>query len=420
MSSDLPPTSSPTVPPGASSGAPSAPLSNQPSNQPANQPSNQPANQPAGTALNPAERLLNLVIALVNTNAAMTKQQVRTAVAGYSDAPSDEAFERMFERDKDMLRALGIPVVTVGTGGHTDELGYRIDQDAYALPSIDLTPAELGVLSLAAQFWQDKTLQTDITRAMVKLRAAGAGDPSADALAGLAPSVRAVGDAYGPLMEAIEARRVVTFSYRAAYNGAVLTRHVEPWRIAARDGGWYLMCFDRDRQAPRVFRMSRIESRVRVIGPANAYEVPDFDTDAMLGGGPHGEMRQAVVAVRPERASALRARAKAVPDGERSAYDARLARTPATVDGGGEPAGWDILQVPYRSLTGMASEAAGYGAALVVLEPESVREETVRRLTAAAAVASSPGASSTGGSSPSGSSPGSSTFHGVRAEVSRG
>ncbi|MFI2364303.1 helix-turn-helix transcriptional regulator [Promicromonospora sp. NPDC019610] len=364
MSSDLPPTSSPTVPPGASSGTPSS--------------------QPATPALNPAERLLNLVIALVNTNAAMTKQQVRTAVAGYSDAPSDEAFERMFERDKDMLRALGIPVVTVGTGGHTDELGYRIDQDAYALPSIDLTPAELGVLSLAAQFWQDKTLQTDITRAMVKLRAAGAGDPSADALAGLAPSVRAVGDAYGPLMEAIEARRVVTFSYRAAYNGAVLTRHVEPWRIAARDGGWYLMCFDRDRQAPRVFRMSRIESRVRVIGPANAYEVPDFDTDAMLGGGPHGEMREAVVAVRPERASALRARAKAVPDGERSAYDARLARTPAAR--AGEPTGWDILQVPYRSLTGLASEAAGYGAALVVLEPESVREETVRRLAAAAAL----------------------------------
>ncbi|MFD7307853.1 helix-turn-helix transcriptional regulator [Promicromonospora sp. NPDC059942] len=388
MSSDLPPTSSPTVPPGASSGTPSAPSSNQSSSQPVN------------PALNPAERLLNLVIALVNTNAAMTKQQVRTAVAGYSDAPSDEAFERMFERDKDMLRALGIPVVTVGTGGHTDELGYRIDQDAYALPSIDLTPAELGVLSLAAQFWQDKTLQTDITRAMVKLRAAGAGDPSADALAGLAPSVRAVGDAYGPLMEAIEARRVVTFSYRAAYNGAVLTRHVEPWRIAARDGGWYLMCFDRDRQAPRVFRMSRIESRVRVVGPANAYEVPDFDTDAMLGGGPHGEMRQAVVAVRPERASALRARAKAVPDGERAAYDARLARTTRS----SEPAGWDILQVPYRSLTGMASEAAGYGAALVVLEPESVREETVRRLTAAAAL----GVSHTD------------ARHDVRVEVSRG
>jgi proteasome accessory factor B len=352
------------------------------------------ASQPPG--LNPAERLLNLVIALVNTNAAMTKQQVRTAVAGYSDAPSDEAFERMFERDKDMLRALGIPVVTVGTGGHTDELGYRIDQDAYALPPIDLTPAELGVLSLAAQFWQDKTLQTDINRAMVKLRAAGAGDPSADALAGLAPSVRAVGDAYGPLMEAIEARRAVTFSYRAAYNGAVLTRHVEPWRIAARDGGWYLMCFDRDRQAPRVFRLSRIESRVRITGPSGAYEIPDFETDVMLGKA-HGEVRQAVVAVRPERAGALRARAKAVPDGEREAYSERLPGSADAGAGAADRAGWDILEVPYRSLSGMASEAAGYGAALVVLEPQPVREETLRRLTAAAALGSrAPGGDSRG------------------------
>ncbi|MEU4388781.1 WYL domain-containing protein [Promicromonospora sp. NPDC023805] len=375
-----------------------------PSAQPAPSPA-PPSAQPVGQSpgLNPAERLLNLVIALVNTNAAMTKQQVRTAVAGYADAPSGEAFERMFERDKDMLRALGIPVVTVGTGGHTDELGYRIDQDAYALPPIDLTPAELGVLSLAAQFWQDKTLQTDINRAMVKLRAAGAGDPSVDALAGLAPSVRAVGDAYGPLMEAIEARRAVTFSYRAAYNGAVLTRHVEPWRIAARDGGWYLMCFDRDRQAPRVFRMSRIESRVRITGPSGSYAIPDFETDVMLGKA-HGEVRAAVVAVRPERAGALRARAKPVPEGEREAYSERLPR-PAGGGAGeraGDHAGWDILEVPYRSLSGMASEAAGYGAALVVLEPEPVRNETLRRLTAAAAL----GTGSAGTGTPMGASRG--------------
>jgi len=208
-------------------------------------------------------------------------------------------------------------------------------------------------------------------------------DPGQDALAGLAPSVRAVGDAYGPLIEAIEARRVVTFSYRAAYNGTVLTRHVEPWRIAARDGGWYLMCFDRDRQAPRVFRMSRIESRVRVTGPAGAYEIPDFDTDVMLGKA-HGEVRAAVVAVRPERAGALRARAKAVPDSEREVYSERLPDPGGAT--AGDRAGWDILEVPYRSLSGMASEAAGYGAALVVLEPEAVRTETLRRLTAAAAL----------------------------------
>ncbi|WP_415803590.1 helix-turn-helix transcriptional regulator, partial [Isoptericola cucumis] len=117
----------------------------------------------------PAERLLNLVIALVNTSAAMTKQQVRAGVAGYGDAPSTEAFERMFERDKDTLRALGIPIVTVDAGGHSDDVGYRIDNDAYALGPVDLTPAELGVVALAAQLWSDKTLRTDMSRAMTKL-----------------------------------------------------------------------------------------------------------------------------------------------------------------------------------------------------------------------------------------------------------
>ncbi len=99
---------------------------------------------PSGAPSNPAARLLNLVIALVNTNASMTKQQIRTSVAGYGDAPSPDAFERMFERDKDTLRDLGIPIVTVDAGGHADEVGYRIDQDAYALPAVDLTPAEPG------------------------------------------------------------------------------------------------------------------------------------------------------------------------------------------------------------------------------------------------------------------------------------
>ncbi|WP_284294416.1 helix-turn-helix transcriptional regulator [Luteimicrobium album] len=123
----------------------------------------------------PAERLLNLVIALVNAPSSMSKQQVRASVAGYGDAPSPDAFERMFERDKDTLRELGIPVLTVDAGGHSDDVGYRVDLDAYTLAPVDLTSAELGVLSLAAQFWQDKTLRTDTARALTKLRAAGRG-----------------------------------------------------------------------------------------------------------------------------------------------------------------------------------------------------------------------------------------------------
>ena len=325
-----------------------------------------PVAEDAPAGVPPAERLLNLVIALVNTSASMTKQQIRRGVAGYGEAPSVEAFERMFERDKDTLRALGVPVVTVDGGGHSDDVGYRIDNEAYALPPIELTPAELGVLALAAQLWGDKALRTDVSRAMTKLRAAG-NTEAEDALAGLAPRVRAVGDAYGPLLDAVTQRRVVRFRYRAANSGVVAERQVEPWRIAARGGGWYLVGRDLDRDAPRVFRLSRIEGRVRLGAQAGAFEPPaHVDVDAALG--TVGAPRTAVVAVVPERASAVRARALPLPDGAQR----------------GAPPGYDVLAVPYTSTTTLAEELAGYADAVVVLEPAKLRGEVVRRLQAAA------------------------------------
>ncbi|MFC7878436.1 helix-turn-helix transcriptional regulator [Isoptericola sp. NPDC057391] len=330
---------------------------------------------PSSRGTPPAERLLNLVIALVNTSASMTKQQVRAGVAGYGDAPSTEAFERMFERDKDTLRALGIPIVTVDGGGHSDEVGYRIDNDAYALGAVDLTPAELGVVALAAQLWSDKTLRTDMSRAMTKLRAAGAGEVAVDAVAGLAPRVRAAGDAYVPLLEAVSERRDVSFRYRAASTGQELTRHVEPWRIAARGSGWYLVGFDRARGAARVFRLSRISGKVRVGSQPGAFDVPDaVDVDAMLGERV-GALQRARLAVVPERAQALRARAVPAADGGDPGDGGRRA---------GRRDGRDLLEVEFRSLSAFADEVAGYGPAVVVLEPAQLRADVLRRLEAAA------------------------------------
>ncbi|WP_251150995.1 WYL domain-containing protein [Cellulosimicrobium sp. Marseille-Q4280] len=328
-----------------------------------------------GAPSNPAARLLNLVIALVNTNASMTKQQIRTSVAGYGDAPSPDAFERMFERDKDTLRDLGIPIVTVDAGGHADEVGYRIDQDAYALPAVDLTPAELGVLALAAQFWQDKSLRTDISRALTKLRAAGAGETAMDAVAGLVPRVRAVGDAYTTLLDAISQRRAVSFTYRAASTGEVRPRRVQPWRIAARRGGWYLVGFDADRDAPRSYRLSRVEGRVRATGPRDAFDVPEHvDVDAFLGG--HGAGGVARLAVVPERAAALRARGKVV----------------GSIPAAGAPGpGRDVVEVPFDVRTALADEVVGYGDAVLVLEPPELRDVVVRRLQEAAGLGGSSG-----------------------------
>ncbi|WP_434080658.1 helix-turn-helix transcriptional regulator [Sanguibacter sp. Z1732] len=206
--------------------------------------------------LDAAERLLALVIALSHTTHRMTKGQIRAGVAGYADARSDESFERMFERDKDTLRSLGVPLVTLTDPTHEDDVGYRIDTTAYALPAVDFTPAEVGVLSLAARVWQDSRLSAQAQRGLTKLRATSA---SAQALEpALALRVRGPDAAFDELLEAIMARQAVQFDYRAANTGTVARRTVEPWRLFAKDRGWYLVGFDRDRDAQRRFRLSRI------------------------------------------------------------------------------------------------------------------------------------------------------------------
>jgi proteasome accessory factor B len=315
-----------------------------------------------------AERLLDLVIALVNTTAPMTKEHIRRSVAGY-DAPSSEAFERMFERDKEILRDLGVPVVTVTSATHGDEQGYRIDPDTYALAPMDLSAAQLGVLGLAAQLWQDQTLRTEAGRALTKLRAVGA--ESSDAVFGLVPRLQPAGPALGPLLDAAAERRVVTFTYRAASTGQTRSRVVEPWRLLAARGGWYLVGHDRDRDAPRVFRLTRITGPVRFSGKPGAFAVPDaVDARAMVGAIEGTQSRTAVLAVAPARASALRARAR---------YSEETGET-APLPISGVPDGWDVIRVPYGRAGELADEIAAYTDSVVVLGPAELRSDVLRRL----------------------------------------
>ena len=326
-------------------------------------------------AIPPAERLLNLVIALVNTPGRMTKEQVRTSVAGYGDARSDEAFERMFERDKDTLRELGMPVLTVTHAGHGDDVGYRIDTATWSLPPIELTAAELGVLALAAQVWQDQSLRADSTRALTKLRAVGTAPEAHDLVAGLAPRVRAGGDAFAPLVDAVQNRQAVRFTYHAATTGEVRERRVEPWKLLARRGGWVLLARDRDRDASRSFRLSRIRGAVRPVGSPGGFAAPTPQeladaSHAWVGDGPE---RTALLAVAPQRAGALRARATTVPDDVDLPPGADVVLT-----------GRDLVAVPYRLDWELAEEVVGYGDAVVVLHPVEVRDSVVGMLRVAA------------------------------------
>ncbi|MCR6713349.1 MAG: hypothetical protein NVV57_11960 [Demequina sp.] len=184
----------------------------------------------------PEERLLNLFIALSSTRARLTKQDIRSTVYGYDarmqgeDAKADTAFERMFERDKEDLRRLGVPLQTVVDAAHGADIGYRIDPSAATMEPIDLTAAELAVLSLAVDYWRDAALGTDAKQAVTKvasrvqhepvpelpLRRARHGD-SGGARHARRGASRSQG---GPLRV-----RVVHLRTRGSHRGAVAHRH---------------------------------------------------------------------------------------------------------------------------------------------------------------------------------------------------
>lgn len=314
------------------------------------------------------ERLLNLVIALVNSGHGLTRAQIRATVEGYAEPRTDDAFEKLFERDKATLRELGFPL-SMSEDTFQDSIRYWLDMQSYDMPPVHLTASQLGVLSVAAQLWRDGALGAESRRAVTKLRALGDPDVDTHGLGALALRVGAAGGAYGPLVDAIDSRTAVRFRYRAASTGEVAVRTVEPWRLAVRRGGWYLLGQDRDREAARAFRLSRFDGPVGTVGEAGAFEIPrSVDVEAMLG--LRSAQVEAFLAITPGRATALRAQG----------------RPSEATEACGCAEGRDLVDLTLDDLEQGARLVASYGDAVVVLEPDELREAVARRLRAAAAI----------------------------------
>ena len=213
------------------------------------------------------ERLLNLLIALLNTKYGLRRSELRAKI--YRDTTSSEAsFGRMFERDKSDLRQFGFDVETVMDKGWSSDdpatTRYRIGKESNRLPDVSLTPAECTVLILAAQLWEQAALGSAAQNAMRKLQASG-GLSEAELPAGVQPRIKPAGQAFEDLIQAMHAQHAVTFSYLAGSTGREEVRTVEPWGLGSRFGQWYLVGFDRSRSAKRVFRLSRFTSAVTVL-----------------------------------------------------------------------------------------------------------------------------------------------------------
>jgi proteasome accessory factor B len=216
------------------------------------------------------ERLFSLVLTLVATESGLTKGEILSSVQGYNsryrEGGDNSALERQFERDKDDIRELGIPLETVedpGDRGNNQTLRYRIPKTAYDLPSdITFSPQEMALLRLAATVWREGSLSADSRRAIMKLRTLGV--EADDPLVGFAPRVRTREAAFEPFEVALERSSVVNFDYLKPGETEATKRVVEPLALVQFHGRWLLHGHDRGVDAPRTFLLSRVIGRPRV------------------------------------------------------------------------------------------------------------------------------------------------------------
>jgi proteasome accessory factor B len=266
-----------------------------------------------------AERLVNLVICLLSTRQFLTAERIRDAVPGYEagdgSKATDEAFKRMFERDKAELRELGIPLET-GRNSHFDsEDGYRIRRGDYELPPIEFDAAEAAAVGLAARLWQSATLGEAARSALIKLRAAGTEIRTADA-PGAVPHLDASDPSLPVLIDAARSATVVRFGYVKSGATNSEQRTLEPWGVLSWRRRWYVAGFDRDRDEPRSFRLSRIVGTVDAVGEPAAFERPEkLDLLELVAGRGPGDDRLALVRVSGSGAGQLRRMAQSEVDG---------------------------------------------------------------------------------------------------------
>jgi len=302
------------------------------------------------------ERMLNLLFVLLNSRSPLTREQIRERVPGYGK--SNEAFERMFERDKAALRDLAIPVETKPVDlFHDDVLGYRIDRSDWLMPEITLTTQERAYLSLAASAWQSAQLSTAARQAVSSVDAREQ-DAQISVPVSLAKGRRHIAE----ILAAIANQKTVTFDYVGVSHSEVVRRTIDPWRALLHSGHWYLVGFDQEKGEVRTFRTDRIvgdvlETKHDILEPMPS----DFDLHSITSSWESSETSATIaqVLVRPGRGASLRALASECEVGTE----------------------WDELTIPYQHESQLVGLIASACDVTRVKSPKSLHD-TVSRIVA--------------------------------------
>jgi proteasome accessory factor B len=317
----------------------------------------------------PEERLFSLVLALLATDSGLTKSEVLSTVQGYRQkykrAGDNATLERQFERDKDELRELGIPLETIespGDPGNNQNLRYLIPRGSYELPAdIRFTQEETTLLNLAALVWREGSLSSESRRAILKLRSFGIA--ATEPLLGYAPRLSLRDASFTPLNEALDKHVLVGFAYLKPGESAARDRLVAPLALFQHQGRWHLFAEEPDSKLTKTFLLQRIVSAVNV-------------TKTTFPAPPPGQGDRALA----ELEAVWNANVAVVDVEFGSDAAARLTkRRGSTADADGR------LQLHYADANILADELAGFGPEVLVVSPTALRAAVIARLERAAA-----------------------------------
>ncbi|WP_066038827.1 helix-turn-helix transcriptional regulator [Herbiconiux solani] len=328
-----------------------------------------PSRKQSPPAVPVEERLFSLVLALLATDAGLTKNEILSTVQGYRQRYAvrgdNASLERQFERDKDDIRELGVPLETIedpADVGNNQALRYRIPRGAYELPAdIAFSAEETTLLNLAAMAWREGSLSRESRRALLKLRSIGA--ETSDPVLGYAPRIRTRDAAFDPLSDALDKHVTASFSYLKPGEPAARLRTVEPLALVQHQGRWHLKAIDQRVGEPRTFLLARIVGPVRL--GRTPLEVPP---------GNHAELALAEL---EEIWQQNVAELEVVPGTDAAVRLSR--RRGARVEGD------DRVLVHFTDLALLADELAGFGPEVRVLGPDALVDAVIARLRAAVA-----------------------------------
>jgi proteasome accessory factor B len=301
-----------------------------------------------------SERLVNLTIALLATTRWLTKSEIYRSIDGYNgDA---EAKERMFERDKEELRNLGIEI-EVGSFDplFEDEVGYRIRPEKYQIQISSLSVSQLSLISLATQMWRGAVLASQANSALVKLKSLGI-ESDTEGLALTAQSVDVSDENLTHIIDAISAKRTISFSYLNRHAIAE-ERALEPYGVGTKNGYWYVAGNDLVKREVRLFRLDRFSSVVKEQGRANSFDVPiDFTMSELLKSQARNQVCR--LKLRTDKAYSLR----------------RFATQISSEDD------WDIVDYSYASADQLIRDLLWHGDDVLIVEPAEIYEKVAATL----------------------------------------